>query len=1358
MTKKLKQNSKKLTAVFVAIVLALSVVIVKPIIPQVQANGGNSYFIQTDYDDVGWFRPGVEVPPFLRTEAAQAIARQRMRAAYREATEDMGLNIGTLARTNQATPPGLMPFNRHDGSVRSWRGITQGLNAGLLWEGLAIQEFEGGNNRFHQRTTLRHSMLVLGSIAPNMPAGVVYGEIFLAWTGRLNSNVQEWGYPIGNQFLAPAGSEWYGSWIQNFREGFAHIPVASNSSYDVHFIFGRSVNRATGAIEGAIIPEIPVGYLTPSNAMDIWLEGNSPESIAQMFEDAIDEFATTNVLSDGGFDFGIPSAAANVTRDGSILYQTFTNGDHRGNIDGRTREGKLVLSQPHGIVFPIFNWQMNEWGRAGGFVGAGFPLSGIFEDADPTVNYRFQVFSQGFMLIDELDFVEFFRLAPGRMDFMLEGYADMDSGYANIGSNFLNVYRYYNNAGGNLGIPLDNVRRIENTNIYFQAFGRGNYQTAYIMQAGAWGAAHLIAGRSSAIYNEFGFGVIGAPISNEFSTATGQQIQNFQNGYINITAGTFVSGFRVDRAGARISLDTADTAMFASIAFRSRVQSIIASGVDVYANHGGVVTIPGGGTFQRYHSSHGYGAGMMLINRAGNTFVVGGSILQAYLAEGGPQGAINTIGVPVGDAFAIDNAVFQNFTHGYFTHLAHARPRFVPGRNVRPSDGQFLDINNNFAEISIAPDTVGTFADIVIDRIPMRFRAGAGAAERRAAVRDAYAAEYDRLSRRGFYLGVSCEEQAVAWGSERLPPPGGTAFHQVFMLGDSTAPNFHGRPNPTVIFFNAPLNEHWDEDNLPSASSLLGEMQIAWLNFGSITGPVGLPLANQFFWRGNIYQNFTGGYIRLPRGSSIGAVQILNDHFDPFGQIGNPTLPGSPAYVRESAVAVADTGTVSPDDLLRGWRAPLFRGELHNLVHSLVQANYTANSWAAIQTVFNNAQAVLADPDATQPEINAAVVALGAAIVNLVSIAELRELVNQFNGVDGSDFTVPTWGALESALTVGASVLANPAATREAVNAAIAGLEQAIAGLVDLSLLRALIDEVESTTQGGYTNESWDGFVWALANAQGVESYDYSTRGDVYSAIILLQSAFDHLTTQAGAPLNTSALTALIALWENAAQGSRLTETWITLQYAVSLAKSMYSIAVAQSQIDDAYARLRTADEGLLDYQTLQNLVNYWVNTERGHNSYESWVALQETLLDAKAMLENGVNMTVVQFNTTMTRLQEAIDGLNTLDTVALRTLFDQWNNVTQGRYTDETWAALQEALAEARSTLDIGPGIYQDEIDAAYDRLRAAIGALESTSGCVGGCGTIAPPGGGTGILIMIMLMILFMIAIAKKPIKEKA
>ena len=122
----------------------------------------------------------------------------------------------------------------------------------------------------------------------------------------------------------------------------------------------------------------------------------------------------------------------------------------------------------------------------------------------------------------------------------------------------------------------------------------------------------------------------------------------------------------------------------------------------------------------------------------------------------------------------------------------------------------------------------------------------------------------------------------------------------------------------------------------------------------------------------------------------------------------------------------------------------------------LNEADYTAETWADLEEALAAAEAVLADPAATQEEVDAATAALRAAIDALelaepaggeVDKSELKKTVGIAEGLKKGNYTESSWKALEKALKEAKAVLADEDATQEEVDAATAALKAAIAGL-----------------------------------------------------------------------------------------------------------------------------------------------------------------------------------------------------------------------------------------------------------------------------------------------------------------------
>ncbi|MDR2295585.1 MAG: FIVAR domain-containing protein, partial [Clostridiales Family XIII bacterium] len=122
------------------------------------------------------------------------------------------------------------------------------------------------------------------------------------------------------------------------------------------------------------------------------------------------------------------------------------------------------------------------------------------------------------------------------------------------------------------------------------------------------------------------------------------------------------------------------------------------------------------------------------------------------------------------------------------------------------------------------------------------------------------------------------------------------------------------------------------------------------------------------------------------------------------------------------------------------------------------EADYTAESWAALQRALTTAKAVSAKADATREEIDTALADLTAALEALeekpedppaqtVDTAELEARIADAEALDADDYTAETWTALRSALTDAKAVLDDAEATQDDVDAALADLKDALAAL-----------------------------------------------------------------------------------------------------------------------------------------------------------------------------------------------------------------------------------------------------------------------------------------------------------------------
>ncbi len=114
-------------------------------------------------------------------------------------------------------------------------------------------------------------------------------------------------------------------------------------------------------------------------------------------------------------------------------------------------------------------------------------------------------------------------------------------------------------------------------------------------------------------------------------------------------------------------------------------------------------------------------------------------------------------------------------------------------------------------------------------------------------------------------------------------------------------------------------------------------------------------------------------------------------------------------------------------------------------------ADYTEESYAALEEALEEALTVLADADATQEDVDAAAKALNDALDALVATgvdtSKLKAAIEKAEKLDESLYTEDSFAAVEKALEEAKAVLADEDATQEEVDAATKALNDAMAAL-----------------------------------------------------------------------------------------------------------------------------------------------------------------------------------------------------------------------------------------------------------------------------------------------------------------------
>ncbi|WP_421616812.1 S-layer homology domain-containing protein [Brevibacillus sp. TJ4] len=284
--------------------------------------------------------------------------------------------------------------------------------------------------------------------------------------------------------------------------------------------------------------------------------------------------------------------------------------------------------------------------------------------------------------------------------------------------------------------------------------------------------------------------------------------------------------------------------------------------------------------------------------------------------------------------------------------------------------------------------------------------------------------------------------------------------------------------------------------------------------------------------------------------------------------------------------------------------------KLHDIQSENLQpADYTAESWQALQTALNTANQVLDDPAATQAQVDQALTALEKARDELTRVTTppavdktaLRAKVTETNdeNLQSADYTAESWQALQTALNTANQVLDDPAATQAEVNAALSDLQNARARLtpvttgptepapVDKTALQAKVTDIEEENleSSDYTPQSWKNLQEALKKAEEVLNDPEATQSEVDTALAALEKAYKGLDKiGSDKEVDQSKLEEEIAdiLDKDLDESEYTRASWRKLEDALEKAQAVLKDRNAtQEDVDDALSALRKAYRGL---------------------------------------------------------------------------------------------------------------------------------------------------------------------------------
>lgn len=383
-------------------------------------------------------------------------------------------------------------------------------------------------------------------------------------------------------------------------------------------------------------------------------------------------------------------------------------------------------------------------------------------------------------------------------------------------------------------------------------------------------------------------------------------------------------------------------------------------------------------------------------------------------------------------------------------------------------------------------------------------------------------------------------------------------------------------------------------------------------------------------------------------------------------------------------------------------------------VAGYTESDYTSDSWSVFAEALADAQAVLANEEATAEDVATALEALTSAKNQLVERAdnsELAELVESLSGYTEENYTPETWAVFAEALENAQAVLDNENATAEEIAAAIEELDAAVDQLVgraDKSTLEELINSVADYQEDDYTSDTWAEFADALADAETVLADENASEEEVSAAVAALDAAKAGLIARG----NKTELSELVDEAHALTAETIYTEsTQNALDEAIAAAETVLADADAtQEEVDAAKAELQSAIDGLVDVTELTVLcaAGELVRAAEEMFTADSFEAFIAALEEAEEVLGNPdatqeeVDAAAAVLNAAGEALKEAGES----DT--LSGLVDSAKKEDLSKYTDESADAIRDAIAKAEEV--IANRGSEEDLAEAYEALQNAL------------------------------------------------
>lgn len=317
---------------------------------------------------------------------------------------------------------------------------------------------------------------------------------------------------------------------------------------------------------------------------------------------------------------------------------------------------------------------------------------------------------------------------------------------------------------------------------------------------------------------------------------------------------------------------------------------------------------------------------------------------------------------------------------------------------------------------------------------------------------------------------------------------------------------------------------------------------------------------------------------------------------------------------------------------------------------------------------------------------------------------EINELIESYESLIEADYTVDSWGVFAAELTIAIGVQVNPEATAIELKEACDALRKANAQLVSVKALKEAISKKEELKQEDYTPASWEAYISVYEDALTLCAKSNATAKEINDMLASLNEVMDALVTAGDtSELMTVLLDGEDKVARGYDEDHTTTSSWKAYKEAVDAAwLIMDNEQSAQREIDACCDTLREAIEQLAKRATPATIQSLEAQIKKGWAlqsdvSEETFVALKTVLESAEIILakEDKKDIKAQDVQTAMMMIANEIDKLQIPSMQqTLRILIEQANIVLNSDVSDirpTNVQALKAAVKAAQQLLDEG-------------------------------------------------------------------